>query len=151
MARQRISLVSDDIKQEVSIESRIRSGDINPDNFKDLSPEEQSQVNKILFKIASNGIEPNHGLSTLEFILFAFMRIMMKKINNLSLSADEKEIEKSLECIMNMHQITNAKVRKTDWMFDYMNYAEAKSNEFLNNRKDHIERKKKTTGILSPD
>ncbi len=148
MARQKISLVSDDVKREVSLESRIRSGEINPDNFKDLSEEEQYQVNAILFKIASNEIEPNHGVSTLEFIMFAFMRIMMKKVNGLSLSADEKEIEQSLQNIMNMHQITNTKVRKSDWLFDYMGYAEAKSQEFLANRERHIERKKNTTGIV---
>lgn len=146
MARERISLVSDEVKQNLDLEARIRSGEINPDNFDLLSPEEQKNVNNLLFQMASKKIDPNQGASALEFILFGFMRIMMKKVNGLALSVDEKEIEASLNRIMNNHEITNQEVEKASWLFDYMGYAELKAYEFLQNRKEHIQRKTQVTG-----
>lgn len=146
MARERISLVPEEVKKEVTLESRIRSGEINAENFSHLSPEEQSQVNSILFKMASSKIDPNQGASALEFVLFGFIRIMNKKVNGLALTEDEKEIEASLGRITGMHEMTNSAVAKADWLFDYMQYAEVKSAEFLQNRKEHIERKTQVTG-----
>lgn len=146
MARERISLVPEEVKREVTLESRIRSGEINAESFSSLTPEEQSQVNSILFKMASSKIDPNQGASALEFVLFGFMRIMNKKVNGLALSEDEKEIEATLGRITGMHEMTNPEVAKTEWLFDYMQYAEMKSAEFLQNRKEHIERKAQITG-----
>lgn len=146
MARERISLVPEEVKKEVTLESRIRSGEINAENFSLLSPEEQSQVNSILFKMASSKIDPNQGASALEFVLFGFIRIMNKKVNGLALTEDEKEIEASLDRITGMHEMTNPEVAKADWLFDYMQYAEVKSAEFLQNRKEHIDRKTQVTG-----
>lgn len=146
MARERISLVSDEVKQQQDLESRIRSGEINPQTFEQLSPEEQAKVNSLLFKIASEKVEPNQGTSALEFILFGFMRIMSKKVNGMSLTEDEKNIEESLNRIMDAHQITNPSVEKSQWLFDYMGYAEVKSAEFLRNRAEHIARKQQVTG-----
>ncbi|ECP9029754.1 hypothetical protein FU976_08035 [Campylobacter jejuni] len=146
MARERISLVADDVKQQMDLESRILAGEITSDNFNELSPDEQSQVNATLFKMASTKIDPNQGASALEFILFGFMRIMNKKINGMSLSEEEKSIEASLNRIWNKHELTNASIGKESWLFDYMAYAELKSTEFLRNRKEHIERKTQVTG-----
>lgn len=146
MARQRISLVSDEVKTEATLEARIRSGEINPETFAQLPAEEQTQVNGILFKMASEKVEPNQGTSALEFILFGFMRIMSKKMQGMSLTEDEKAIDESLHRIMELHQITNSEVEKSDWLFDYMSYAEAKSAEFLSNRAEHITRKQQITG-----
>lgn len=146
MARERISLVSEEVKAEVTLEARIRSGEINAGNFGELSTQEQSQVNGLLFKMASSKIDPNQGASALEFVLFGFMRIMSKKISGLALSEDEKEIEASINRIMEGHELTNPSVAKVNWLFDYMGYAELKSAEFLRNRKEHIERKTQVTG-----
>jgi hypothetical protein len=146
MARQRISLVSEEVKQQMDLESRILSGEINPENFAALSPEEQTQVNSILFQMASRKIDPNQGASALEFILFGFMRIMTKKISGLALTEDEQAIDASLNRIMSQHEITNQEMYKADWLFDYMGYAELKSAEFLQNRKEHIQRKTQVTG-----
>jgi hypothetical protein len=146
MARERISLVSDEVKQQQDLEARIRSGEINPETFAQLSPEHQLEVNNLLFKIASEKVEPNQGTSALEFILFGFMRIMNKKIHGMSLTEDEKNIEESLNRIMDAHQITNQSVEKSQWLFDYMAYAEVKSGEFLRNREEHIVRKQQVTG-----
>lgn len=148
MARQRISFVSDDVKKEETLESRILSGEITAENFKDLSEEDQTKVNQILFNLASEKINPNIGASTLEFILFGFMRVMNKKVNGLSLSADEKEIEANLEHIFKIHQITDTSLAKSDWLFDYMTYAEAKAGEILENRKEHIARKQSVMGSV---
>lgn len=146
MARERFSLVSDEVKQQLNLESRIKTGEINSDNFSSLSPEEQKEVNLLLFKMASEKIEPNQGLSAVEFILMGFIRIAHKKINNMSLTEDEQAIEESLHRIMNLHDITNENKAKSDWLFDYMGYAEVKAVEFLQNRKEHIERKQQITG-----
>lgn len=146
MPRQRISLVPEEVKQEKTIEAKIQSGEINATNFSTLTLEEQAQVNKILFNMASKKVVPNQGASALEFTLFAFMRIMTKKMNGMSLTADEKEIETGLNNIMNLHEITNTNLAKSDWLFDYMAYAEAKAVEILANREEHITRKQQVTG-----
>lgn len=146
MARQRISLVNEEVKQELNLEAKIKSGEINAENFATLTADDQAKVNKTLFKMASDKINPNQGASVLEFTLFAFMRIMTKKVNGMSLTADEKEMETSLNNIMNLHEMTNTEVAKADWLFDYMGYAELKAGEILQNRKDHIARKQQVTG-----
>lgn len=146
MARERISLISDEAKSEFTLESRIRSGEINPTNFVELTATEQSQVNAVLFKMASEKVNPNQGASALEFILFGFMRVMTKKVNGMSLTEDEVAIDGSLNRIMNLHQVTNDTVAKTEWLFDYMGYAELKAQEILQNRAEHITRKQQITG-----
>jgi|GEM_PF-2582386 len=146
MARQRINLVSDEVKQEWILESQIRFGEINAENFHELSPEEQAKVNAILFRMASDKVNPNQGASVLEFILLGHLRLMEKKLNGLALSEDEKAIEASIKRIMDMHELANPSIPKEEWMFNYMEYAEAKASEILQNRKEHIERKKKVMG-----
>lgn len=146
MAKERITLVSDDVKRQLDLESQIRAGLITPDSFTTLSAEDQTEVNNILFKIASEQVEPNQGTSALEFILFGFMRVMMKKIQGLSLNTQDKKVEESLNRIMARHDITNQDVDMSQWLFDYMGYAELKSNEFLKNREEHIARKQQVTG-----
>ncbi|PVC75093.1 hypothetical protein C2I27_04190 [Priestia megaterium] len=148
MARERISLVSDEVKQQATLETRIRSGEINATNFKALSSEEQSQVNEILFEMACENVDPHKGSSVLEFILFGFMRVANKKMNGMALSEDEKFIEESLTQMMNRHEITNSTIDKSEWLLDYMKYAETKSEEILRNRKEHINRKRETMGEL---
>jgi hypothetical protein len=146
MARERISLIPEEMKQQLSLEQRIINGDINPDNIQILSVEEQKQVGEVLFKIASEKVEPNQGTSALEFILFAFMRIMMKKVNGQALTSEDRQIEQELNNIINMHELSSGKVARSNWLFDYMGYAQLKANEFLRNREEHIERKKKVMG-----
>lgn len=146
MARERYSLVSEDQKKALDLEARIRSGEINFENFSELSPSEQAEVNRLLFQIASEKIEPNTGASVLEFILFGFMRVISKKVKGMSLTEDEKHIEQSLNEIIDMHELSNGKVQKEDWLFDYMSYAKRNSEGILQNRKEHIDRKIQITG-----
>lgn len=146
MARELISLVPDKERYELTLEARVLSGEITAENFNELPEEEQKYVNSILFKMASDQIEPNQGTSAIEFILFAFMRITNKKVNGIGLTAEDREIEEGLNRILQSHQITNSQTFKKDWLFDYMQYAEVKSTEFLKNRLEHIERKKQVTG-----
>jgi hypothetical protein len=146
MARQRFSLIPEDTKQEVILESKIRNGEIHADNFHELDPEEQKLVQKILFKMASEKVEPNIGASCLEFVLFAFMRLMHKQWNGIPFNEDDKAIQESLQRIMNMHQITNYQIPKQDWFFDYMAYAEEKAREILKNREEHVQRKLQVIG-----
>jgi hypothetical protein len=145
MARERISLVPDEVKREQVLKQQLLDGEMTPEVFQTLDPEEQGLINEILFKISSEKIEPNQGISALEFILMSFIRITNKKVNGMSLTAEDQAVEDSLNRILAMHEITN-ETPKASWLFDYMAYAEYKSQEFLNNRKEHVERKKKTIG-----
>lgn len=148
MARQHISFLSDEQKQVISLEARIQSGEITSENFSELSETEQTQVHKILFDMAAEKVNPNKGASALEFTLFAFMRVMTKKVQGMSLTEDEKQIDESLTRIMGLHQITNDAVSKSQWDLDYMRYAETKALEILSNRKEHLSRKQEVIGNL---
>jgi hypothetical protein len=146
MARERISLVPEEVKTESTIRAQILNGEITPEVFATLSAEEQSLVNKVLFQIASEKVNPNVGASVLEFVLFSFMRIATKKMNGLSLTAEDQEIEASLNRIMGLHEITDSQTPKGNWMFDYLSYAEEKAAEILRNRMEHVTRKIHTIG-----
>jgi|SRR5579875_1461117 len=148
MARQRFSLVPDEVKQEAEIRSKIESGEINPEVYASMPVDQQAIVNNILFKIASEKVEPNQGTSALEFVLFAFMRIMNKKVNGISLTAEDQEISDALDQILSLHQITDGQTPKSEWLFDYMGYAYVKAKEFLENRKEHIQRKEQVMGTV---
>lgn len=148
MARQRINLVPDDEKEEFVLTQQILNEEINTDNFNQLPIEQQEKVKQILFKMAANKIEPNMGASVLEFIVFAFMRIAYKKIKGLSLTSEDKKIEAFLERIFNLHEITNDDIYMKDWLFNYLEYAETKAVKILENRQEHIKRKKKIVGNI---
>jgi hypothetical protein len=148
MARTRMSLISEEAQQEAILEQKIRTGELHADNFNQLSPEDQEKVNIILFKIASETINPNKGASVLEFVLFAYMRLMNKKMNGEYLNSEDVGIQDSLNRILAEHEITNTNIYRADWLFDYMDYAEYQAQEILKNRKEHIERKKSVTGQI---
>lgn len=146
VARERIVLVPEEVKKETSLESKIRSGELDADKYASLPEEEQKKVLEILFKIASEKIDPHQGNSVLEFILFGFIRIINKKIKGLSLTQEDKKIEESLNNIFEMHDITNKNKLRSEWLFNYMSYAEKKSEEILRNRQEHVLRKTRVTG-----
>lgn len=148
MARERIALVADEVKREDDIRRQIETGEMNPEVYATLSDDEKTAVSNILFEMSSEKIEPNQGTSALEFILFAFMRITNKKLAGMSLTAEDQEVEDALQTILGNHQITDDTTPKADWLFDYMSYAQAKSAEFLQNRAEHIDRKKSTIGVI---
>lgn len=145
MARERINLISDHEKEIEDLRLAIKNGIITKDNYEQYSTETQEKIKNVLFEISTENIDANEGASTLEFILMSFMRIVMKKMDGELLSAEDLIIEDQLRSIMRLHEITNGTERK-QWLFDYMGYAEYKTAQFLNNRKEHIERKKKVTG-----
>lgn len=146
MARERILLVPEETMEEKLIESRIKSGEINPEVFATLSQEEQSKINAILFKMASSGIDSNQGVSALEFITLASIRLLFKMVEHQGLTDDDLKIKESLNRIFQQHELLNSDVAMEDWLFDYMGYGEHKSAEILRNRKQHIERKLEVTG-----
>lgn len=146
MAREKISLVPDELKEQKQIESMIQSGEINKNNFDKLNSKEQKEVSRVLFQIAANKLKLEQGISAVEFILFSFMRITNKKVSGLPLSAEDKVIEEKLNRILEMHEITNQSMSIKDWLVDYLDYAYDTSEYVLQNRKDHIQRKKHITG-----
>ncbi|MCD7910940.1 hypothetical protein KC480_05295 [Bacillus velezensis] len=146
MPRERVVLISDEVKKEVALESQIKSGELDFNKYSTLPEEEKKKVMEILFKIASEKVDPHQGNSALEFILFGFMRIINKQVKGLSLTQEDKNIEESLNRIFEMHDITNKNKLRSEWLFDYMGYAEKKSEEILQNRQDHVLRKTRITG-----
>jgi len=146
MARERFTLVTDEVKREEDIRRQIETGEMNPEVYATLSEDEKTAVSNVLFEMSSEKIEPNQGTSALEFILFGFMRIANKKLSGMSLTAEDQEVEDALKVILGNHQITDGTTPKQDWLFDYMGYAQVKSAEFLQNRAEHINRKKNTIG-----
>jgi hypothetical protein len=148
MSRERISLVPDEVKHDLTIRQQILTGEMTPEKFATLSEAEKAQINEILFKIASEKVEPNVGVSVLEFILFGFMRIMVKKMSGETLTEEDQEIEASIDRIMTGHEITNGVTPKANWLFDYMMYAEYNATKLLENRLEHINRKKTTIGVV---
>ncbi|MCY8466572.1 hypothetical protein [Bacillus atrophaeus] len=146
MARERIALVPEEVKKETTLELQIRSGELDTKKYADLSEEEQKKVREILFRIASEKVDPHQGNSVLEFILFGFIRLMNKKVKGLSLTQEDKKIEERLNRILDMHDITNKEKLRSEWLFDYMDYAEKKSEEILQNRQEHVFRKTRITG-----
>lgn len=148
MARQRISLVSEEVKEIKTIESRIRAGEINAENFDQLSPEEQQEVNRVLFDIAARQVNLAQGLSAVEFVLFAFIRLTNKRVKGLALTAEERKLEEKLQAILDTHEITDEELSINNWLFDYMDYALHAAETILPNRREHIERKKRVTGRI---
>lgn len=146
MARERISLVPEEVKTEKQLRSMIETGEITAENFYTLPQEEQRKVKDILFEIAASQINLAQGVSAIEFVLLSYIRIMNKKVNGLALSAEEKMIEEKLEKIYEAHEITNESVSIHDWLFDYLDYAYNTTLQVMKNRKEHISRKKKVTG-----
>lgn len=146
MARERIALIPEAEQEERVLESKIKRGEINPETFSEMTPAEQSQVNGILFKMASSGIDSNQGVSALEFITLGSIRILFKLVEKRGLTDDDLKIKQALERIFAQHELLNDNVSMDDWLFDYMEYGQYKSAEILNNRKAHIDRKKEVTG-----
>lgn len=146
MARERINLISDHEKEIENLRLAIKNGSITKENFDSYSAGTQEKIKNVLFEISTENINANEGSSTLEFILMGFMRIAMKRMDGELLSAEDLVIQDELRSIMRLHEITNGMERK-QWLFDYMGYAEYKTAQFLKNRKDHIERKRKVTGL----
>ncbi|WDI05101.1 hypothetical protein PUW25_26385 (plasmid) [Paenibacillus urinalis] len=144
--RERIALVAEEVKQEADLRSQIESGEMNPQVYATLSEAEQAMVTKVLFEMSSEKIQPNQGTAALEFILFSFMRIANKQLIGMSLTAEDMEVKTELDRILGMHQITDGTTAKADWLINYLEYAHDKSAKFLQNRQEHINRKKNTIG-----
>ncbi|WP_067923557.1 hypothetical protein [Alicyclobacillus shizuokensis] len=145
MAREVFSLVSDEVRQETVLRYQILNGQITPEVYATLDPDTQAKINKILFDIASEKSDPNIGASCLEFVLFTFMRLMLKRLNGEAFTDEDMGIQEGLNQILAMHEITNGTPR-SEWLFDYLLYTQAKAQDFLQNRKEHIERKKAVIG-----
>ncbi len=147
MAREKVRLVSDEDLKEKEIRNMISREEINQNNFDDYPEEIKRKVKEILFKTASEKVSLPQGLSSLEFVLLSYIRIMNKKVKGLALSAEDKKIESSLNRILEMHEITSSQILIDDWLFDYMHYAEKITEEVLDNRKNHYSLKKHIIGI----
>ena len=145
MARERFNLISDQEKEVQDLRTAIKEGVITKENFEKYDTATQEKIKNILFEISTENIDANEGASTLEFILMSFLRIAMKKMDGEPLEAEDLIIEDELRTIMRLHDITNGTAR-SQWLFDYMSYAQYKTSQFLSNRKEHIERKKNVTG-----
>lgn len=146
MARQRFQLTSNETLEKQQILHGIQSGTFSKEDFNDLSPEKQKEVNDLLFELSASGINLFHGTSALEFIVISALRIMFRYKENTPLSEDDRMLESFLEDILKRHELGNSDVASADWLFDYLSYAKFKTDQILLNREEHIERKRKVTG-----
>jgi len=146
MAREKFSLITEEERKEAAIRAKIKNGQINPEVYATLPEEEKTMISNILFKMASDRAEPNVGVSTIEFVLMAFIRLTTKKLSGMSLNAEDKEIEAALNRIYSMHQITDGKTPKSEWLFDYLEYAEYNASKLLQNRQEYVKQKMRLLG-----
>ncbi|MBR3118521.1 MAG: hypothetical protein IKF29_04700 [Oceanobacillus sp.] len=146
MVREHISFIPAEKKEQKQIESMIKTGEINHSNYKTLTPGQQEEVNEILFNIAESQITLSQGVSAVEFVLYAHIRLMRKKVEGIALSAQDKKIEEGLQKVLDLHEITTENIAIDDWLFDYMSYAENAAKKILKNREEHVLRKRDVTG-----
>ncbi|SFJ65880.1 hypothetical protein SAMN02799624_05422 [Paenibacillus sp. UNC496MF] len=146
MARERISLVPEEVKTEATLRSKIESGELNAESYAVLPADEQELVNKILFDIAAEKVNPAVSASILEFTLFSFMRVVMKRLDGMSLTAEDEEVLAGIKTVMGTHEITNGQTLKANWLFDYLGYASENAKAILANRADYIQKKKNIIG-----
>lgn len=138
MARERISLVSEEATQKESIQYQIKAGLMNNDVYEKLSIEDKAQVRAILFEMHSAPVEAPVALSGLEFIVFGLAKVLFKKHEG-DLTTQEQEFYDRFKEMVFKHEIT---MDASDW---YVPYAE---NAMLKAKQNREEYKAKKIDII---
>lgn len=146
MAKERIQLVSDEVLKKSSLRGQLKAGSYSKEDYDQAEAEEQRLVKDLLFDIAIEPVNPHHGASAIEFIVFAALRLMMKRFDGVGFTQEEFELEKQLRSIMEIHELSNGNVNKEDFLFDYLSYAKHMAEGVIANREAHIARKVAITG-----
>jgi hypothetical protein len=140
MAKETISLVSDEELRKLSIQQRLQAGEITHEVYNAMTPDEQQEVVKVLFESHENPIPVPHALSGLEFAIFALAKIFFKKDSGAVLTADEQAFYDRFKQMVDQHELT---LDANSW---YIPYAESKMLAVKQNREDYKLKKIDITG-----
>lgn len=140
MAREIISLTTDEELQELSIRQRVQNGEIDNEVYETLTPEEQGLVRKILFETHGAPVDAPVALSAIEFTVFGLAKIFFKTQSGEDLTEKEQVFIKRFEEFANKHEIT---MDAGDW---YVPYAEENMLKAKENRAAYKQRKIDITG-----
>lgn len=146
MAKERIQLVSDEVLLKTTLKAKLKSGEYTKEDYQKATQEEQRLVKDLLFDIAIEPVNPHHGASAIEFILFAGLRLMMKHHDGTGFTDEDFKIQEQLREVLAIHELSNGNVDKKDFLFDYLDYAKFVAQGVLGNREAHIHRKVAITG-----
>ncbi|MGF0347775.1 hypothetical protein ACQR3P_29465 [Rhodococcus sp. IEGM1300] len=146
MAKERIQLVSDEVARKTSLRAQLKSGGYTKEDYDKADTVEKGLVKELLFDIAIEPVNPHHGASAIEFMVFAGLRLMMKKFDGVGYTQEDFEIDRQLREILKIHELSNGEVDKADFLFDYLSYAQHVATGVIANREQHIARKVAITG-----
>lgn len=146
MAKERIQLVTDEVLKKTTLRAQLKNGKYSKEDYEKADPTEQRLVKDLLFDIAIEPVNPHHGASAIEFIVFAGLRLMMKKHDGVGFTEEDFKIQDQLRDILSIHELSNGEVNKDDFLFDYLDYAKYVAVGVLDNRESHIKRKVAITG-----
>lgn len=146
MAKERIQLVSDEVARKTTLRAKLKSGSYTKEDFDQADTVEKGLVKELLFDIAIEPVNPHHGASAIEFMVFAGLRLMMKKFDGVGYTQEDFEIDRQLREILKIHELSSGDVDKADFLFDYLSYAQHVATGVIANREQHIARKVAITG-----
>lgn len=141
MAKERIQLVSDEVLKKTSLRAELKNGTYTKEDYAKADAAEQRLVKDLLFDIAIEPINPHHGASAIEFIVFAGLRLMMKHHDGTGFTEEDFKIQEQLRDVLAIHELSNGEVNKEDFLFDYLDYAKFVAVDVIGNRGNHIARK----------
>ena len=146
MGKERIQLVSDEVLKKTSLRAELKNGTYTKEDYAKADAAEQRLVKDLLFDIAIEPVNPHHGASAIEFMVFAGLRLMMKHHDGTGFTEEDFKIQEQLREVLAIHELSNGEVDKEDFLFDYLEYAKFVASGVLENRQQHIERKVAITG-----
>jgi hypothetical protein len=129
---------------EIEMKKRIDAGEINPENFGELTVEEQEIVKLVLFKQYSPKMKDvSVNLSAIEFCLISLAKIVDKTIDKTLLTVEEQDFFNSLITTINLNDMPINDT--TDWRFSYFDYQFRKVQD---NRNAYFNEKMNVTGTV---
>lgn len=146
MAKERIQLVTDEVARKTTLRAKLKNGSYTKEDYEVADDIEKGLVKDLLFDIAIEPVNPHHGASAIEFMVFAGLRLMMRKFDGVGFTEDDFKIEAQLREILKMHELSSGDVDKDDFLFDYLEYAKYMAQGVIHNREQHIARKVAITG-----
>lgn len=140
--RERFVFVNKEEEKRLELKDQIKRGILTREVFEQLPEKEQHTVKDILFEMSSENVNVFHSLSVLEFVLIANMRLQLKGDN---LNEDDIKIQEALSEFISAHELGDPSKSINDWSIDYLSYIKKQTALVLENRRDHIERKRSLT------
>lgn len=142
MARERISLVPEEVLQEEKIRYKIANDLLSNEEFNQLNPEDQNKVKRVLFEMYANPVVAPVAFSGLEFAIFGLGKLFFKLNSGDELTEEERVFYDRFKTFIEKHEIT---MDAGDW---YVSYAEEAMLLTQNNREEYKQKKIGITGYF---